>query len=47
MVIYLAGLTAIPSEILESSASEGATTWQRIWYIVIPLLVPSTVVVSF
>ncbi len=45
MVIYLAGLTAIPSEILESSASEGATTWQRIWYIIIPLLVPSTVVV--
>ena len=45
MVIYLAGLTAIPSEIIESSASEGATTWQRIWYIIIPLLVPSTVVV--
>lgn len=45
MVIYLAGLTAIPSEILESSASEGATTWQRIWYIIIPLLIPSTVVV--
>ena len=40
MVIYLAGLTAIPSEILESSASEGATTWQRIWYIIIPLLIP-------
>jgi multiple sugar transport system permease protein/raffinose/stachyose/melibiose transport system permease protein len=45
MVIYLAGLTAIPSEILESSASEGATTWKRIWYIIIPLLVPSTIVV--
>ena len=45
MVIYLAGLTAIPSEILESSASEGATTWKRIWYIIIPLLVSSTTVV--
>ncbi len=45
MVIYLAGLTAIPSEMLEVCEIEGATVWQRIWRVVIPLLTPSTVVV--
>lgn len=45
MVIYLAGLTSIPSEMLEVCEIEGATAWQRIWRVVIPLLTPSTVVV--
>lgn len=45
MVIYLAGLTSIPSEMLEVCEIEGATVWQRIWRVVIPLLTPSTVVV--
>ena len=44
MVIYLAGLTAIPRELLEASALEGANVWQRIRYVVIPLLTPATVV---
>ncbi len=45
MVIYLAGLTSIPSELLEVCEIEGATAWQRIRRLVIPLLTPSTVVV--
>ena len=45
MVIYLAGLTAIPSELLEVCEIEGASTRQRILRVVIPLLTPSTVVV--
>ncbi len=45
MVIYLAGLTSIPSEMLEVCEIEGATAWQRIRRVVIPLLTPSTVVV--
>ncbi|MGI9418871.1 MAG: carbohydrate ABC transporter permease [Geminicoccaceae bacterium] len=44
MVIYIAGLTAIPRELLEASELEGANSWQRIRYVVIPLLVPATVV---
>jgi multiple sugar transport system permease protein/raffinose/stachyose/melibiose transport system permease protein len=44
MVIYLAGLTAIPRELLEASALEGANVWQRTRYVVIPLLTPATVV---
>ena len=45
MVIYLAGLTAIPSDLVEVTEIEGASTWQRIRLVIIPLLTPSTVVV--
>ena len=45
MVIYLAGLTAIPDDLLEVCEIEGAKRWQRVRYVVLPLLTPSTVVV--
>jgi len=45
MVIYLAGLTAIPKDMLEVCEIEGATTLQRTWIVILPLLTPSTVVV--
>lgn len=45
MVIFLAGLTAVPSDLLEVSDIEGANTFQRIWHVVLPLLRPATVVV--
>ena len=45
MVIFLAGLTAIPVDLTEAAHIEGATRWQRIWYVVLPLLRPATVVV--
>ncbi|MBB4188900.1 multiple sugar transport system permease protein/raffinose/stachyose/melibiose transport system permease protein [Sinorhizobium terangae] len=45
MVIYLAGLTAIPEDLLEVCEIEGAKLWQRIVFVVLPLLTPSTVVV--
>ena len=44
MVIMLAGLTAIPSELMEAAAMEGATRWQRTRHVVLPLLRPATVV---
>lgn len=45
MVVYLAGLTSVPSDLLEVCAIEGASTWQRIRRVILPLLTPSTVVV--
>ncbi|KZK90372.1 Trehalose transport system permease protein SugA [Pseudovibrio sp. Ad46] len=45
MVIYLAGLTAIPGDLLEVCELEGATAWQRIRHVILPLLTPATVVV--
>lgn len=45
MVIYLAGLTGIPGDLLEVCEIEGASPWQRLRRVVLPLLTPSTVVV--
>lgn len=38
MVIYLAGLQGIPTELLEAATIDGANTWQKFRYITIPLL---------
>lgn len=45
MVIFLGGLTAIPSDLLEASQLDGASRWQRLRLVVLPLLAPATVVV--
>ena len=41
MVIFLAGLAAIPKEIEEASILDGATTFQQTTHILIPLLKPT------
>ncbi len=38
MVIYLAGLKAIPDEYYEAAQIDGATSWQRFFFITIPLV---------
>jgi len=43
VVIYLAGLSAIPAELYEVAALEGANAWQRFWQVTVPLLKPTTV----
>ncbi|NHA69811.1 sugar ABC transporter permease [Phycicoccus sp. CMS6Z-2] len=42
MVIMLAGLQAIPADVLEAARADGANAWQRFWRITLPLLSPST-----
>jgi multiple sugar transport system permease protein len=42
MVIYLAGLQSIPEEMYDSSKVDGANAFQRLIYITIPLLAPTT-----
>lgn len=42
MVIYLAGLQAIPDELYESARLDGAGPIGRLWYITIPMLAPTT-----
>jgi raffinose/stachyose/melibiose transport system permease protein len=41
VVIYLAGLQAIPAELYETSSIDGATGWQKLRLVTIPLLAPS------
>ncbi len=42
MTIYIAGLQGVPMELYEAGAVDGVTMWQRIRYITIPLLRPTT-----
>lgn len=42
MVIMLAGLQAIPQDVMEAAWADGANAWQRFWRITLPLLSPST-----
>jgi multiple sugar transport system permease protein len=44
-VLYLAGLQEVPRELYESSALDGATPWQQIRRITIPLLTRTTTLV--
>jgi multiple sugar transport system permease protein len=42
MVVYLAGLQAIPQEYYEAAEVDGASAWQKLRHITIPLLAPTT-----
>lgn len=42
MVIYLAGLQSIPEEMYDAAKVDGANSWQRLLYVTIPLLAPTT-----
>lgn len=38
VLVLLAGLKALPTEPLEAAQVDGASTWQKFWYIKLPLL---------
>src|SRR5579859_6197204 len=40
MVIMLAGLQGVPSELLEAAEIDGASKWQGFWQITFPQLTP-------
>ena len=44
VVIYLAGLQSIPADLYEAAALDGASRWQMLWRITLPLLKPFTAV---
>jgi multiple sugar transport system permease protein len=41
MIIFLAGLQGIPSELYEASEIDGATTWQEFLNVTVPMLSPA------
>ena len=45
MVIFLAGLTSIPRDLLEAAEIDGVGRWKQKLHIVLPMLRPATVVV--
>ena len=47
MVIYIAGLQAIPEDYLEAARIDGANSWQLLWRIRLPNLMPSITICTF
>jgi multiple sugar transport system permease protein len=45
-IIFLVGLGSIPNSIHEAAKIDGASGWTHFWYITLPLLKPTTVLVS-
>jgi ABC-type sugar transport system permease subunit len=45
MVIFLAGLQAIPADYYDAAKIDGAGTWACFWHITLPLLKPTTLLV--
>jgi len=41
MIIYIAGLKSVPSDVVEASLIDGTTAWQRFWSIKFPLIAPA------
>ena len=40
MILLLAGLQAMPKEVIEAAKVDGASPWQRFWQITFPLMLP-------
>jgi multiple sugar transport system permease protein len=38
MIMYLAALKSVPAELYEVAAVDGATAWQKLWYITLPMM---------
>lgn len=41
VLIFLAGLSSIPSDVIEAAQLDGASWWRRLWQIIVPLLIPT------
>lgn len=45
MIMLLAGLQAMPKEVLEAAKVDGASAWQSFWHVTFPLMLPVSVTV--
>jgi ABC-type sugar transport system permease subunit len=45
-IIFLAALQAVPGEYYEAAAIDGASRWQALWHVTLPLLNPQIVMVT-
>jgi len=42
MILFLAGLQGVPSQLHEAAKMDGAGSWQRFWKITLPMISPTT-----
>ena len=47
MIIYIAGLQAVPRDMLEAAKIDGANSWQTLWRVTIPNVMPSITICTF
>jgi len=47
MIIYIAGLQAVPEDMLEAAKIDGATKWETLWHVTIPNVMPSITICTF
>lgn len=47
MVIYIAGIQNIPSDLNEAALIDGASHWQTLRYVTIPMVMPSITICTF
>ena len=47
MIIYIAGLQAIPEDMMEAAKIDGASRWQTLWKVTIPNVMPSITICTF
>ncbi len=45
-IIFIVGLSSIPTSIYEAAKIDGSNAWTGFWYITLPLLKPTTILVS-
>jgi multiple sugar transport system permease protein len=46
VILFVAAIQAIPSEITEAAMVDGASYWQRVWRVLLPLTLPTVLLVS-
>ena len=47
MIIYIAGLQAVPEDMIEAAKIDGANGWHTLWHITIPTVMPSITICMF
>ncbi len=47
MIIYIAGLQSIPDSLIEAAKIDGATAWQTLWRIKLPMVMSSITICVF
>ena len=45
IILFLVGLQSVPKSLYEASALEGASAWQQFWYITLPGINPTMIMV--
>ena len=47
MIIYIAGLQAVPDDVLEAAQIDGSSPWQTLWKVKLPMVMPSITICMF